>query len=76
MTTTERDRIIGFLTGRGWVRLVDMRAQIRWKSTSPELLACINKLARRGVLVTTKPGELGFRVCLASEVSSIQESAT
>ena len=75
MTPTERYRVTEFLAGRGWVRLTDMRSQIGWPSRGTELITCINALARQGVIVTTKRGELGFRVCLASEAVKL-EAAT
>ena len=71
MTESERNAIIGYLTGKGWTKLTDLRADLRWPQShyfATDLGLCINKLRREGVIRTTPKGEAGFSVCLTEEV--------
>mgnify|MGYP003442800610 FL=1 len=71
MTDSERAAIIGYLSGKGWTRLSDLRAGLRWPLShymATDLGACVNRLEREGVIRTTERGEPGFSVCLKTEV--------
>lgn len=71
MTESERAAIIGYLKGRGWTKLSDLRAGLKWPQQihlATDLGACINRLEREGIIRTTERGEPGFSVCLTSEV--------
>ena len=71
MTESERKAIIGYLRGKGWTKLTDLRAALKWPQQThlaTDLGACVNRLEREGIIRTTERGEPGFSVCLTSEV--------
>lgn len=71
MTESERNAIIGYLTGKGWTKQSEMRTALKWPSShycATNLGTCVNILEREGVIRTTKRWEPGFSVCLESEV--------
>lgn len=71
MTESERNAIIGYLTGKGWTKLSDLRAGLKWPQSrrlANDLGMCINWLECDGDIRTTQRGEPGFSVCLTSEV--------
>lgn len=71
MTDAERKAIVGYLKGKGWVKLRELRCVLEWPQSArfaTDLGLCINKLRREGVIRTTPKGEAGFAVCLTEEV--------
>lgn len=71
MTATERAAIIGYLTGKGWTTLSEMRYSLKWPQAlylATNLGTCVNMLEREGVVCTTKRGDAGFMICLSTEV--------
>ncbi len=71
MTDPERAALIRHLTGRGWVTLTTIRAEMQWPQSAllaTDLLACVTALREERVVRTTPAWKAPFAVCLESEI--------